>query len=66
MERLCERQVLERLGSLNHMLLVKHLYLSIVLWFNRILITAALYGSQLVLHFRIDFSHSKIEQLGLY
>ena len=24
--------------------------------------TAALYGSQLVLHFRIDFSHSKIEQ----
>ena len=38
----------------------------IVLWFNRILITAALYGSQLVLHFRIDFSHSKIEQPGLY
>ena len=34
-----------RLGGLNHMLLVKHLYLSIMLWFNRILITAALYGT---------------------
>ena len=68
LDEICKkcRQVLERLGNLNHMLLVKHLYLSIVLWFNRILITAALYGSQLVLHFRIDFSHSKIEQLRLY
>ena len=40
-------------------------YCALVQPFNH-LITAALYGSQLVLHFRIDFSHSKIEQLGLY
>ena len=48
------------------MLLVKHLCLSIMLWFNHILLTAALCGSLLAPHFQTDFSHSKIEQPGSF
>jgi hypothetical protein len=37
------------------MFLVSHLYQSIMLWFNLILTTAALCGTQLVPRFQIEF-----------
>ena len=48
------------------MSLVSHLYLSIMLWFNLILTTAALCGTQLVPRFQIEFRLYKIEQQGSY
>ena len=59
-------QELARSGDSKVVFLASHLYQFTTLWFNHILTTAALFGTQLDPRFQIEFRLYKIEQQGSY